>query len=78
MRINCLSTQEDLFETRLLSRVSQPVFLAIEAIPSGLDAPLVLYGNWYPQGFRKGLDLLSGFVFHLPKPCILLPPFDTA
>jgi hypothetical protein len=76
MRINCLSTQEDLFETRLLSRVSQPVFLAIEAIPSGLDAPLVLYGNWHPQGFRKGLDWLSGFVFHLPKPCILLPPFD--
>ena len=76
MRINCLSTQEELFETRLLRRISQPVFLAIEAIPSGLDAPLVLYGNWHPQGFRKGLDWLSGFVFHLPKPCVLLPPFD--
>lgn len=76
MQIYCLSTQDELFETRLLRRVSQPAFLSIEAIPSGLDAPLVLYGNWHPQGFRKGLDWLSGFVFHLPKPCILLPPFD--
>lgn len=76
MRINCLSTQEELFETRLLRRVSQPVFLAIEAIPSRLDAPLALYGNWHPQGFTHGLRWLSGLAFHLHHPCLLLPPFD--
>jgi hypothetical protein len=77
MGINCLSTQEDLFETRLLRRVSQPVFLAVEALPGGLDAPLVLYGNWHSQGFWNGLRWLSGLVFRLPYPCILLPPFET-
>jgi hypothetical protein len=77
MHINCLSTQEELFETRLLRRVSKLVFLAAEALPGGLDAPLVLYGNWHAQGFWNGLRWLSGLVFRLPYPCILLPPFET-
>lgn len=77
MRVNCLSTQEEMFETRLLRRVSQPAVLTAEEIPNQLDAPLVLYGNWYPGGFKNGLDWLSEFVFSLPHPSILLPPFET-
>ena len=76
MHVNCLSTQEGLFETRLLSRVSQSVFLTADEIPCNLDAPLVLYGNWHSQGFLNGLRWLSELVFHLPYPCILLPPFE--
>ena len=76
MVVNCLSTQEELFETRLLRRVSQSVFLAADKIPDSLDAPLVLYGNWHPQGFLNGLKWLSKWVFNLPHPCILLPPFE--
>jgi len=77
MRVNCLSTQEELFETRLLKRVSQPVFLTAEEVPTRLDAPLVLYGNWHTGGFNNGLDWLSEFVFNLPHPTVLLPPFET-
>lgn len=76
MHINCLSTQEEFYETRLLKRVSQPVFLNANEIPGGLDTPLVLYGNWHPQGFKNGLEWLSGLVFRLPHPCILLPPYE--
>ena len=76
MHVNCLTTQEGLFETRLLNRVSQSVFLTANEIPRSLDAPLVLYGNWYSQGFLNGLRWLSEWVFRLPYPCILLPTFD--
>jgi len=76
MRINCLSLQEELFETRMLRRVSKPIFLAAEDLPHGLDAPLVLYGNWHLKGFGNGLHWLSQLVFSLPFPCILLPPFE--
>jgi hypothetical protein len=36
---------------------------------------LILYGDWHPEGFWQGLRWLSGFVFRMPYPCILMPPF---
>lgn len=77
MQIHCLRTQEDLFETRLLRRVFDPVFVDAENVDSNLGAPLLLYGQWHPQGFRAGLQWLSGLAYRLRYPCIVLPPFES-
>lgn len=77
MQINCLRTQEKLFETRLLRRALDPVFVDAEDLTKRLDGPLMLYGQWHPQGFWAGLRWLAGQAYFLPHPCILLPPFES-
>jgi len=76
MRVNCLSSQEGLFETRLLRRVCEPVFIDSENILLGMNGPLILYGQWHPQGIGAGLRWLASLAYSLPHPCIVLPPFD--
>lgn len=73
--VTCLEAQSGLFETRLLRRVADPVFIHPSELPGGLTSPLILYGEWYLEGFWQGLRWLSGFIFGLPHPCILMPPF---
>jgi len=74
--VTCLEAQSGLFETRLLRRVADPAFIHPTKLPSELTSPLILYGNWHPQGFKNGLRWLSEFVFRLPYSCILLSPFE--
>jgi hypothetical protein len=76
MHVNCLLSQEGLFETHFLSRVCEPVFIDPQNIHLGLDGPLILYGQWHPQGIGAGLRWLASLVYILPHPCIVLPPFD--
>lgn len=71
----CLEAQSGLFETRLLRRVADPAFIHPSELPGGLTSPLILYGEWHPEGFWQGLRWLSAFAFRLPRPSILMPPF---
>ena len=73
--VTCLEAQSGLFETRLLRRVADPAFINPSGLPGEFISPLVLYGEWHPEGFWQGLRWLSPFVFRLPRPCILMPPF---
>ncbi len=73
--VTCLEAQSGLFETRLLRRVADPVFIHLSELPGELTSPLILYGEWHPEGFWQGLRWLSAFIFRLPHPCILMPPF---
>jgi len=77
MHVNCLHTQEGFFETRLLRRVFEPVFVDAAHLELALDAPLVLYGQWQPPGLQSGLRWLADLAYKLPHPCIVLPPFES-
>ncbi|TRZ47832.1 hypothetical protein D4S03_11000 [bacterium] len=77
MHINCLSFQEGLFETRLLRRVCEPIFVDPKHLLPEVDGPLVLYGQWHPQGIWAGLRWLARLVYNLPHPCFVLPPFES-
>lgn len=77
MHVNCLFTQEGLFETRLLRQVIEPIFVDAERVEGTLDAPLMLYGQWHSQGFRAGMQWLASIAYKLPHPCIVLPPFES-
>ncbi|QTA78417.1 Uncharacterized protein dnl_06380 [Desulfonema limicola] len=76
MNVNCLKSQETLFETRILNRMATPVFLLPDQLPEYQKFPLILFGQWYSTGFAQGIKWLSSIVFKLKFPCIILPPFD--
>jgi hypothetical protein len=77
MQINCLSTQIEFFETRILKRTFDVVFLDLENLPKGQTGPLILFGPWHPLGFITGLRWLSELSHELQHPCIILPPFES-
>lgn len=77
MQINCLSTQSDFFETRILKRTFDVVFVELEKLPKGQTGPLILFGPWHPLGFNTGLRWLSELSQDLQHPCIVLPPFES-
>lgn len=73
--VTCLEAQSGLFETRLLRRIADPAFIDPTQLPGELTSPLILYGEWHLEGFWQGIRWLSAFIFRLPHPCILMPPF---
>ncbi len=76
MKVNCLIRQESLFETRILKRLADPIFLTPEKFPEFQQFPLLLFGEWHDGGFVQGIQWLCANVFRLTFPCIILPPFD--
>jgi hypothetical protein len=76
MKVTCLSSQESLFETRILKRMAEPTFVPPDRLKETLQSPLFLYGSWHETGFWEGLRWLSSIAYSLPFPCIVCPPFE--
>lgn len=76
MNVTCLSTQESMFETRILKRMGEPIFLHRSSLEKAQESPLILYGKWYEEGFVPGLGWLASIAYKLPYPCLLFPPFE--
>lgn len=77
MQVTCLTSQEKLFETRILRRMAEPVFIPLGQLPEGLQTPLLLFGQWSEGDFWAGVRWLATLAYRLPFPCILCPPFET-
>ncbi len=76
MEVTCLADQETSFEMRMLGRMASIAFVSAERLLNEQRSPLVLFGKWHEQGFRAGLQWLSGLAYKLPYPCILCAPFE--
>jgi hypothetical protein len=76
MKVTCLKSQESLFETRILRRMADPVFLPPAKLMEAQGSPLLLFGKWYEGGFSEGLVWLSSVAYRLKFPCLIFPPFE--
>lgn len=76
MQVTCLTSQEKLFETRILKRMAEPVFISQEQLPEKLQSPLLLFGQWFEGDFPAAVRRLCTLAYRLPFPAILCPPFE--
>ena len=77
MLITCLEKQKTSYETKILKRMCQPVFVAPANVRDQQNSPLLLFGEWYSDNLTDGLHWLSKIVYDLSYPCIVFPPFKT-